>query len=122
MILKPRRGDIWLVRLDPVEGSEQAGVRPFVIIQRDALNEVSPVTIGFPLTSQLNRVSSMNVLLDYFETGLHKPSFVLLNQIRSISKNRLLKKLGAVSPTSLQQIEYGFLPIMGIPLIKFKRF
>ena len=100
------RGDIFWADLDPVRGSEQGKTRPVLIIQNDISNENSPVAIVACITSNLSRKDCpTNVLITAKETGLSSDSVVLLNQIRTLDKIRLQKKIGSVP--KLKMIEVG---------------
>jgi mRNA interferase MazF len=100
------RGDIFWADLDPVRGSEQGKTRPVLIIQNDVANENSPVTIVACITSNLSkRDFPTNVFIKAKETGLSSDSVVLLNQIRTLDKTRLQKKIGSVP--KLKMIEVG---------------
>lgn len=88
---QPRRGEIWIVNLDPTIGHEIKKSRPGLIIQNDIGNLHSPITIIAPITSK--KIEFVHP----FEAevkGLSKPSKALLNQIRAIDKNRLVKRIG----------------------------
>ena len=90
-----KRGDLWIVNLDPTIGHEIRKSRPALIIQNNLGNTYSPITIIAPITSQkTEKVYPIEVLLPKKNTGLDKESKVLLNQIRAIDKRRLVKKLG----------------------------
>jgi len=92
--MKIQRGDIVLVNLDPVIGSEQGKIRPAVIIQNDIGNEYSPTTIVAPITSKIFRKDfPTNAKLTSKDSGLKKDSTVLLNQIRTIDKIRIIKRV-----------------------------
>ncbi len=108
-----KRGDIWLTQLDPVKGSEQAETRPVLIIQDDVLNTYSPVTIGFCLTSKINKIYPSCVELDPKNSGLKKPSIVMTNQVRTLAKTRLLKKLGEIDEASMRNVEKACLITLG---------
>jgi|SRR3989344_1971895 len=100
---KIRRGDIWLVNLDPTVGHEIRKSRPGVIIQNDIGNEYSFITIIAPITSKnVDQVYPFEVGLK--NSKLDKESKVLLNQIRAIDKKRLIKKLSAVTFDDLEKI------------------
>src|SRR3972149_1436500 len=89
-----RRGDVFLVALDPVVGSEQGKTRPCLVIQNDEGNNFSPVTIIAPLTkTQYEKEYPTNVTISAADSGLKFDSTILLNQIRAIDKSRLLEKL-----------------------------
>src|SRR3990167_1804393 len=90
-----KRGEIWLVNLDPTLGHEIKKSRPALIIQNDIGNKYSPITIIAPITSQdIEKIYPIEVLLLKKSSGLDKDSKVLLNQIRAVDKRRLMKKLG----------------------------
>lgn len=100
-----KRGDLILVSLDPVVGSEQGKTRPAVVIQNDIGNKYSPTTIIAPLTSKIfSKEYPINVIISKEETGLKTDSTALLNQIRTIDKRRIIKKLASVGDTTLEKI------------------
>jgi mRNA interferase MazF len=113
-IVDVQRGDIWLVRHDPVEGSEQAGVRPLLIVQHDVLNRYGATTIGFSLSSRQKKEYRTYVLLPAKETGLNCVSVVMTDQVRTISKRRLIKKLGSISFDVMRKVEMAFLITFGV--------
>jgi mRNA interferase MazF len=100
----PQRGEVWLVNWNPARGSEQAGKRPALIIQNDVGNEYASTTIVAALSTKI-RVYPMNVLLEPPEGGLTKPSTVKTGQILTVSKDRLEKKLGAISLEKVQEVD-----------------
>src|SRR3989344_813989 len=101
-----RRGEIYLVNLEPVKGSEQGGVRPVLIIQNDTSNEYSPLTIVASITSTVKSTKYItNVLIPKGHTGLDKESIVLLNQIKTIDKSRIIKKIGFLNKELMKQID-----------------
>jgi len=99
----PQRGDVWLVNWNPARGSEQAGKRPALIIQNDVGNEYASTTIVAALSTTI-RSYPMNVLLEPPEGGLTEPSIVKTSQILTVSKERLEKKLGAITPEKMQEV------------------
>lgn len=110
-----KRGDIWLVNLDPTEGHEIKKSRPAIIIQNDTGNEYSPITIIAPVTSQkLDSVHPFEVLLTKGSSGLEKDSKALLNQIRAIDKRRLVRKLGKVNSETLYDIDEAIKISLGL--------
>jgi mRNA interferase MazF len=101
-----RRGDIFWADLDPVRGSEQGKIRPVLIIQNDVGNENSPVTIIACITSNLARKDyPTNVFISAKETGLTSDSVVLLNQIRTVDKARLTRKIGHVPDKRMLEVD-----------------
>ena len=92
-----KRGDIFLANLEPVLGSEQGGMRPVLIIQNNISNKYSPVIIVAAITSKIyGKEFPTNLFLLKKYSGLDKDSTVLLNQIRTIDKSRLTKKIGTL--------------------------
>lgn len=110
-----KRGDLWIVNLDPTVGHEIKKSRPGVIIQNDIGNKYSPITIIAPVTSQkLDVIFPFEVLIRHQESGLEKDSKVLLNQIRAIDKKRLIKRVGRVNELSLEMIDDALKVSLGI--------
>ena len=97
-----KRGEIWLVNLDPTVGHEIRKERPAIIIQNDIGNKYSPITIVAPITSQgIDKVYPIEILLTSENSGLKKVSKALFNQIRAIDKERLNKKIGKVTEETM---------------------
>lgn len=111
------RGDVYLASLDPVEGSEQAGSRPVVIVSRDAINKNSPVVIAVPLTGRENRprVYPSQVLIKGGTGGLVKDSVALGEQVRAISKKRLVKYVGHLPPEIMTQLSVALKIAQDLP-------
>jgi mRNA interferase MazF len=102
----PKRGNVYLVRFDPTEGSEIKKTRPALIIQNDIGNRFSNITIVAAITSKFQLpVHRTNVLIKAPEGGLSVDSVVRLDQIRSVDKRRLLKRLGAAKPNTLTKVD-----------------
>ena len=95
MVIK--RGDMFYADLSPVVGSEQAGIRPVLIIQNDTGNKYSPTVIAAAITSQTgkNRLPT-HIEINSDELGLKSNSIVLTGQIRTIDKSRLKEKIGHI--------------------------
>lgn len=102
-----RRGDIFLVNLEPVLGSEQGKTRPCLVVQNDTSNEYSPNTIIVPFTSSLPDKNYPTVVIAApSESGLEKTSAILCSQLRTIStKDRILKKLGMLNPSTMRKVD-----------------
>jgi mRNA interferase MazF len=102
-----KRGEVWDARLNPTEGSEQAGTRPVVIVTRDAINRNSSVVVVVPLTNaaNVNRDYPNNVTISAGEGGLTVDSVLLGGQVRAIAKTRLLRQRGALPATIMDQID-----------------
>ncbi len=102
-----RRGDIVLVNLEPVKGSEQGKTRPCLIIQNNTGNSFSNTTIIAPLTSNVEgKDYPFVVFIKIGEGNLPKDSLVLLNQIRTVSiEERISSKLGSLNPSSMKKVD-----------------
>lgn len=98
------RGEIYLVEFDPTVGSEiKKKTRPALIIQNDVANRYSPITIVAAITSKFDdKLYPTEVLVRAGEAGLKQDSVIVFDQIRTIDKGRILKKLGKVSPLTLK--------------------
>ena len=103
----PRRGEIYLTALDPTVGSEIQKTRPALVIQNDTSNRLSQTTIVAPITSTVRLpLSPVHALLAADETtGLSVPSVALLNQIRTVDRRRLIKRLGVADGETLVQVD-----------------
>ena len=97
-----KRGDVFIVELDPTRGSELKKTRPSVIIQNDVDNRYSPVTIIAPISAKFDaKLYPTQVLVKPPEGGLRTESVVLLNQIRVVDKGRLGRRLGTLKPATM---------------------
>ena len=103
--MTPKRGEIYLVSFDPALGAEIQKTRPALILQNDIGNRHSPVTIVGAITSNVQRQGPTSVLVKAPEGGLDVDSIVLLNQIRTVDKRRLVKRLGVLRGTTLKQVD-----------------
>jgi mRNA interferase MazF len=112
----PKRGEIYLVALDPAVGHEIQKTRPALIIQNDTSNQYSAVTMVAPITSTVRLpLSPLHVLLPAdSSTGLSVPSVAVFNQIRAVDRIRLIKKLGEVDAVMLQ-VEQAIQAAFGLP-------
>lgn len=99
-----RRGDVYLVSLDPSLGSELGKTRPAVVLQNDLANHSSPTVTVVPISTQVRRVFPFQVRVPAGEGGLARDSKVLCEQIRTLSRLRLIERLGQLSPERLNEI------------------
>lgn len=100
-----KRGDIYYADLSPVVGSEQGGLRPVLIVQNDVGNKYSPTVIAAAITSQIGKTrlpTHIDVTADRF--GLSKDSVILLEQIRTIDKQRLKEKMGHLDDSVMKRV------------------
>ena len=111
------RGDVYLARLDPTEGSEQSGSRPVVVVSRDAINRSSPVVIVVPCTSWSTgrRLYPSQVLLTAPDGGLRSDSVALGEQVRAIAKDRLSDRWGALQGDAMRRIDRALQIAMDLP-------
>lgn len=106
MATEIRRGDIVLVNLDPVTGSEQGKTRPVLVIQNDTGNKLSPTTIIAPVTSKIfSKEFPTNVEIDSSDSPLKQKSTILLNQIRTIDKQRIIRVYGRTSSSKMKKVD-----------------
>jgi len=109
------RGEIYFANLGEGIGSEQKGVRPVLIIQNDIGNKHSPTTIGALITSMNKKINlPVHVKLPKEVSGLPQDSLVLLEQIRTIDKKRLIRKVSKLEIDLMNEIENSLRISLGI--------
>jgi len=114
MILVPLRGEIWLVNLDPVRGHEQAGSRPCVIVSDDLYNRgPSGKHILLPITSKYKGIP-YHIEVRPPEGGLRSKSYVMCDDVRSVSRERLSKRLGSLTARSMSLAEDSLRVLIGL--------
>ncbi|MDR7131131.1 mRNA interferase MazF [Algoriphagus sp. 4150] len=96
-----RQGEIWMSDLNPVIGSEQAGRRPVVILSGNLMNKFLQVVITAPLTSKVKNYQGNPILEPSQKNGLKLKSELMVFHIRSLSKDRLIEKIGEISNEEL---------------------
>jgi mRNA interferase MazF len=106
------RGDIVWADLNPVRGREQAGLRPVLILSEDVFNEHSGTAIAVAITSQPQR-AGFPLTYELVGSGLPKPSWVKISQIRTLSVERIGKKIGRIKTEELDIIIEGLNEILG---------
>ncbi len=106
------RGDIRWADLNPVRGHEQAGLRPVLILSHDIFNERSGTVIAMALTSQPQR-AGFPLTLELKSEKLPKRSWVKISQIRTLSVERIGKKLGKANPEELVLVVEGLNEVIG---------
>ncbi len=110
------RGDVVLCDLNPVVGTEQAGIRPVVILQLDRANAVSPHTIIAPFTSKIRRaLLPSHVFVPSGIGGLTQDSVVLCEQIRVIDKSRIIKVIGHLNDVYIEELAKALCLILDLP-------
>lgn len=115
-----KRGDIFYADLSPVVGSEQGGLRPVLVVQNDMGNKYSPTVIVAAITSRLGKAKlpthidiSINDGREHTE-GLAKDSVILLEQMRTVDKQRLREKMGYLSPELMATVDRALLVSLGL--------
>ena len=108
------RGEIWLADLNPARGHEQADQRPCLVISVDLFNQgPAGLCVALPLTSK-NKGVLWHVPVAAGESGLKLESYIKCEDIRSISLERLARRLGIVSSSVLSAVEYRISRLLGI--------
>jgi mRNA interferase MazF len=112
-----KRGEIYDARLEPVEGSEQGGTRPVIIVSRNAINAYSPVVLAVPCTTYQNRkkIYPTQVLIKAPEAGLSNDSIAMADQVRVLSKQRLLGLRGILEQETLNELDQALLIALDLP-------
>ena len=103
MIIK--RGDIFYANLSPVVGSEQAGIRPILIVQNDIGNKYSPTVIAVAITTKSKTDLPTHIPIKKEETGLLYDSVILVEQIRTIDKSRLIRKICTLNDNIMEKVK-----------------
>ena len=109
-----KKGEIYIIDLGKKVGSEQSGLRPALIIQNDVGNRYSPTTIVATITSKEKNNLPTHYQLNKDECGIQKDSTVLFEQIFTIDKTRLVKKVGEVTKQTLKKLDDAAKVSLGI--------
>ncbi len=111
----PRRGEVYLVSFDPTLGAEIKKTRPALVLQNDIANRFSPITIVAGITSQFDAtLYPTEIPIRKPEGGLETDSVALLNQIRSVDRQRLVRCLGRVSPDTMLRVDRALMLSLGL--------
>lgn len=113
MIVK--RGDVYFADLSPVVGSEQGGVRPVLVIQNDIGNRFSPTIIVAAITAQIQKAKlPTHVEIDAKRYGFERDSVILLEQIRTIDKQRLTDKITHLDDEMMDKVDEALQISLGL--------
>ncbi|MBK7093569.1 MAG: type II toxin-antitoxin system PemK/MazF family toxin [Saprospiraceae bacterium] len=110
------KNDIWIADLNPQIGTESGKTRPVVVIQTNLLNKAGhPSTIICPLTTKVELKSDiLRVHIRKDTTNLIEDSDIMIDQIRAIDNNRLIKKVGTIEPELIQKVKQNLLIILDL--------
>src|SRR3989339_1938079 len=115
MVENIQRGNILLANLEPIKGCEQGGIRPVLVLQNNFYNKYSPVVIVAAITSkEFSKEFPTNVFLLKQESKLDKDSTILLNQIRTIEKQRIIKKISSLDISSMKKVDMALKISLGL--------
>lgn len=110
-----RRGDLFLARLDPIVGSEQAGVRPVLVVQSDLANPYFRTVLSAPISSSPRaQQRAFTVRLATGEGGLTQDSTVLVFQIRTLDRARFVKRIGHLPSRRMAEVDRAILVCFGM--------
>ena len=110
-----KRGEIYYADLSPVVGSEQGGIRPVLIVQNDVGNKYSPTVIAAAITSQRDKTNlPTHIKVNADGCGLAKDSIVLLEQVRTIDKQRLKEKMGRLDGSAMDMVNQALSVSFGL--------
>ncbi len=100
------RGEVWLVDLNPSRGSEQSGIRPAIVVQRETLERFTVTTLIVPVTTNLRRLKVPGcILIPTGEGGLTQDSAALCYQLAVVDRSRLIRRLGQLPVSRLNEID-----------------
>jgi mRNA interferase MazF len=108
-----RRGEIWQVRFDPIEGSEMGKTRPALVLQNDLGNRYAGTTIVAAITARVKELPTLVDIEPSKENGLRRLCAVNLSHLRTISRSRLVVRLGRIEDEYLPRIEQATLISFG---------
>ncbi len=115
MTLELRRGDVVLVRFDPAEGREIRKTRPAVVISNDVACRLDAVVQIVPVTSLPERpLRPYESRIDTTASGLGQPSRAVANQLRTVARHRISKRLGRLEPDELDSLDHAVMIQLGV--------
>ena len=112
-MMNVKRGELYYADLSPVVGSEQGGVRPVLVVQNDTGNKYSPTIIAAAVTSRIHKAKLPTHIELPHAFGLAKDSVILLEQIRTIDKKRLMSRIGELPPSTMSRVDRAILISLG---------
>lgn len=112
----PKRGQIFIADLDPSFGREIHKKRPVLIISNNHIDTVYPVVIVIPFSSIVPEFIGPDMVKFISQPGLAENSVLVVNQIISVDKDRLLKRVGRISAIKMKQVEQALKDVLGLDL------
>lgn len=113
-----RRGDVYYADLSPAIGSEQTGIRPVLIVQNNVGNIYSPTVIIAVLTSKCKRNIPTHIAISSGDGNLPLDSTILLEQLRTIDKERLKNYIGKISDEKMSEVDEAMMVSLGLTIKK----
>ncbi len=111
---QPSRGEVWMVDLNPTRGREQAGRRPALVVSVDPFNHgPAALVVVLPITSKEKGIP-FHIEIRPPEAGLKKRSFIKCEDVRSIAKERLSRRMGAIRPLSQAAVDDRLRILLGL--------
>jgi mRNA interferase MazF len=112
-----KRGEVYDARLEPIEGSEQGGTRPVIIVSRDVISINSSVVLAVPCTTYkpFKRIYPTQVLIKAPDGGLDKDSIAMADQVRVLSKTRFLNLRGKLSEDAIASLDRALSIALDLP-------
>lgn len=110
----PKRGEIFIADLDPGFGREMRKKRPILIISNNAINKTSATIIMVPLSSITPEFIGPNIVDIEKNEGLDKQSVIIVDHVRSVDKERLIKKIGNLSNDKMLEVEEALKIVLGL--------
>ncbi|HHN48515.1 MAG TPA: type II toxin-antitoxin system PemK/MazF family toxin [Bacteroidales bacterium] len=107
-----KQNEIWTADLNPIKGSEQQGIRPVVVISGNAMNSNLGISIACPLSSKIKNYAGCLVIQKGGLSGLETDSEIITFQVRTLSKERFIRKIGEISKDQLEAIKKGLNDIL----------
>ena len=109
-----KRGDIYYADLNPTVGCEQGGIRPVLIIQNNVGNHFSPTVVAAAITSRRKKDMPTHVLIDENGTRLFADSRIMLEQVRTIDRERLKEYIGHADKATMQSVDRAIAVSLGL--------
>ncbi|MBN1138761.1 MAG: type II toxin-antitoxin system PemK/MazF family toxin [Anaerolineae bacterium] len=115
--MRVQRGDIFMANLDPTVGVEQSGTRPVLVVQCDLANERIPTVTVVPLTSNMRTARFLfTVVVTTAESGLSADSVILVFHVRTLDKERLIRKMGHLQFETMAKVDRALALHLGLAL------